>query len=215
MPEHLSSPLFALLGATIAIAFFHSLAPDHWLPFVMLAKARQWSRKRVAIVSLVAGLAHVGSSIILGAIGIAFGLAATMSDLGSVRTKLGLFLLIGFGLTYAIWGLRHAKHSHHHHLDETLSQKKNITLWTIFSVFILGPCEPLIPLMFLATSESWFGIVVVTGVFAIVTVVMMIGQSLLGHAGIQRVHYSKADRYSHALAGGVIALTGAFLLLVP
>ena len=215
MPDHLSTPLFALLGATISIAFFHALAPDHWLPFVMLAKARKWSRGKLTLVAFVGGLGHVGSSIVIGALGIAFGLVATMTDLESARAKLGLFLLIGFGITYAIWGLRHGKRSHHHHLDKTLSEKKRITIWTIFAVFVLGPCEPLIPLMFLATSESWFGIMLVTITFAVVTVVMMVGQALIGRAGFQLVSQSKAEQYSHALAGVVIALTGVILLFAP
>ncbi|MEE9225045.1 MAG: hypothetical protein V3U68_02480 [Bacteroidota bacterium] len=214
MLDNLSSSLSVLLGATISIAFVHALAPDHWLPFVMLAKARNWSGRKVATVSFVAGLAHVGSSIVLGAVGIALGLWATMTDLESARAKLGVFLLIGFGITYAIWGLRHAKRSDHHHLGKALTDKKNVTLWTIFSVFILGPCEPLIPLMFLATSENWFGIVAVTVAFTVVTIVMMVGQALIGHAGIQRVNHSKTERYSHALAGVVIALTGVFLLFL-
>lgn len=215
MPDDLSSSLFALLGATISVAFFHSLAPDHWLPFVMLARARKWSRRKVATVAFVAGLAHVGSSVVLGVVGIALGLMATMTDLESARAKLGLLLLIGFGITYTIWGLRHARRTHHHDPEESLRGKKDVTLWTIFAVFVLGPCEPLIPLMFLATGEGRFGIAAVVAMFALVTIVMMIGQAILGHAGIQIIKHSRAERYSHALAGVVIVLTGVFLLFVP
>ncbi len=69
--------------------------------------------------------------------------------------------------------------------------------------------------MFLSTSEIWFGIMIVTIKFAVVTVVMMVGQALIGRAGFRLVSHSKAEQYSHALAGVVIALTGVILLFTP
>ena len=215
MSNLFSTSFVALLGATVTIAFLHSLAPDHWLPFVMIAKARKWSRQKVALVSFVAGLGHVGSSVVLGIVGIVLGLVATMNDLESTRARLGLFLLIGFGITYAIWGIRHSRAHHHRDGTESMLDRKTVTLWSIFAVFVLGPCEPLIPLMFLATVYGSVGIVTVTIVFSVVTVPMMITQALIGHAGIQLVSHSFVERYTHTLAGVVIALTGFILFLLP
>ena len=57
-----------------AIAVTHTaLGPDHYLPFVLLAQARGWSRTRAAWVTAVCGIGHVLSSLLLGTIGLALG----------------------------------------------------------------------------------------------------------------------------------------------
>ncbi|RCK72205.1 MAG: hypothetical protein IGBAC_0551 [Ignavibacteriae bacterium] len=202
-----------LIVSTITIGIVHALAPDHWLPFVMIGKAQKWTKPRLTFVTFVAGIGHVGSSIILGTLGILAGITSIkLQGIEATRAEIGVYLLIGFGVAYALWGLKHAKH-HHSHIPD-LSQKKVVTVWTLFAVFVLGPCEPLIPLMFLATAYGWGGILTVSLIFSIITLVMMILQSLLGYAGIQLIKHDFAERYSHALAGGVIALTGLFLYFI-
>ena len=208
----MTAPFSTLIISTISIAIVHSLAPDHWLPFVMIGKAQKWTKARHVWITTVSGIGHVGSSVILGSIGILLGMATIhLQGIEATRGQVGVLLLIGFGLAYTLWGLKRAKH-HHHSLD--LSEKKVVTLWTLFAVFVLGPCEPLIPLMFLATGFGVSGIVIVSVVFGIVTLMMMVGQVLLGMSGIQLIKHELAERYSHAMAGAVIALTGVFLLVV-
>ncbi len=205
--------LLALVIATVGIAVVHAFAPDHWLPFVMIGKAQKWSKPRLSLVAFIAGLGHVGSSVVLGAIGIIAGVASNhLEGIESTRGEIGVYLLIGFGIAYALWGLKHARH-HHSHMPD-LSKKKVVTVWTLFAIFVLGPCEPLIPLMFLATAYGWAGIAAVAGVFAAITLIMMVGQSLLGYSGFQLIKYRFAEKFSHAMAGGVIALTGLLLYFI-
>ena len=56
----------ALLGVTHT-----ALGPDHTLPFVMLARAQSWSRRRTLWVTFVCGLGHVASALLLVAVGFA------------------------------------------------------------------------------------------------------------------------------------------------
>lgn len=203
----------ALIVSTISIAVIHSFAPDHWLPFVMIGKARQWSRARHVWITSVAGIAHVGSSVVLGGVGILLGIATIqLQGVEAIRGEIGVLLLVGFGIAYAIWGLKRSQNHHHHSFQ--LTEKKAVTLWTLFAVFVLGPCEPLIPLMFLATAYGISGVVAVTAIFSSVTLAMMVGQTLLGASGVQLIKHELAEQYSHALAGFVIALTGVFLLVI-
>ncbi|HHQ47795.1 MAG TPA: hypothetical protein ENK19_02820, partial [Acidobacteria bacterium] len=65
-----------MIAAAIGVAAAHTvLGPDHYLPFVMLARARNWSRRRTLVVTILCGLGHVGSSIVLGGLGVAAGVA--------------------------------------------------------------------------------------------------------------------------------------------
>lgn len=203
-----------LILSTLSIAFIHSLAPDHWMPFAVIGKAKKWSKTRLSAITLISGLGHVGSSILVGAIGIILGFSLNnLTAVESHRAEIGLWLLIGFGVAYTLWGLKKARDYKHEHINTEEMKSKTITLWTLFAVFVLGPCEPLVPLMFLATEYGWAGILTVSAVFSAVTISMMVGQSLLAYAGIQLVRHDLAERYSHAFAGFVIVMTGAFIML--
>lgn len=204
-----------LLLSTLSIGFLHSLAPDHWMPFAVIGKAKKWSKARLAAVTLVSGIGHVGSSILLGCIGILLGFSlANLKAVESHRSEIGLWLLIGFGIAYTIWGLKKARDYKHEHIDTREIDKKTITMWTLFAVFVLGPCEPLVPLMFLATEYGWAGIIMTSIVFSLVTIFMMLAQTFLAYFGIQLIRHDIADRYSHAFAGLVIALTGFFIMFI-
>jgi len=206
---------FLLLTSTLSIAFLHSLAPDHWMPFAVIGKAKRWSKMKLIWVTFISGIGHVGSSILLGCIGILLGFSLSrIRGIESQRGEIALWLLIGFGVAYTIWGLKKARNYKHEHVDTGDITKKTVTLWTLFAVFVLGPCEPLVPLMFLATEYGWHGILLTSLVFSIVTVSMMLVQTMLAHFGVKLIRHDIAEKYSHAFAGLVIALTGGFILFL-
>ncbi|MEN3038084.1 MAG: hypothetical protein ABDI07_02850 [Candidatus Kryptonium sp.] len=202
-----------LILSTATIAFFHALAPDHWLPFVAIARARKWSIRKLAFVSFVAGIGHVASSVLLGFIGLFIGMELSkLEGIEAIRADVGLWLLIGFGIAYAVWGLKHIRHPHKHEIvDEEILTKKVVTVWTLYALFILGPCEPLIPLIFASLKFKTAGVLTITVIFSVITWIMMVGQALLGYFGIRLINLEKIERYSHTLAGVVIFLTGVFL----
>ena len=206
---------FVLIASTLSIAFLHSLAPDHWMPFAVIGKAKKWSNLKLLLVTFISGIGHVGSSIVIGSIGILLGFSlSSLKTAESHRGQIGIWLLIGFGVAYTIWGIKKAREYKHEHMDAKTINSKTVTLWTLFAVFVLGPCEPLIPLMFLATNYGWYGIFMTSLVFSVVTIFMMLTQSLLAYFGIQLIKHEIADKYSHAFAGLVIVLTGGFIMLI-
>ena len=97
----------------------------------------------------------------------------------------------------------------HHHAPTG----PNVTFWALFLVFVLGPCEPLIPLFVAPASEGRWGLAAaVGGVFGIATIVTMLVVSGLMYAGVSRLPLGPLERWSHALAGGVVAGSGAGML---
>jgi len=169
---------------------------------------------------------------VLGTIGIALGIGITRLEIfESVRGNLAAWVLIAFGLVYFAWGLRQAirnkphehhhlhlggvKHSHSHvHTDEHAhvhdQQAKSITPWVLFTIFVLGPCEPLIPLlMYPAAETSLGGIVLVAAVFSVATIGTMLAVVMLASHGISFLPMAKLERYTHAIAGATIFACGA------
>jgi nickel/cobalt exporter len=221
---------WTLLIAAIGIGATHTLlGPDHYLPFIMLARARGWSRSRTVVITAVCGVGHVGSSVLLGTLGIAFGLAIghlRMAESG--RGDVAAWAMVAFGAAYALWGVRHAMrtrkglephshdggvhiHSHgvrpHHH--DHVEIGANTTFWTLFIIFVLGPCEPLIPLFALPASRGQWGAAALTAVvFGVVTLVCMVAVTLAGLEGVKLVRVRALERWAHVAAGSIIAAAG-------
>ena len=222
-----------LIITAASVGFFHTLfGPDHYLPFVMISWARKWTTVKTIWVSFLCGLGHIGSSVLLGVIGISLGLAAQkLQFIESFRGNIAAWLLIAFGLLYFAWGLRRAyqrkphthshihiaetEHSHlHSHTDEHAhihcdKNNVNITPWVLFIVFVFGPCEPLIPLlMYPAAKNSLFDLAVVTAVFGATTIATMLTIILLSRTGVSFVRLTKLQRFDHAIAGATILICG-------
>lgn len=91
-----------LAGTAATLGFVHTvLGPDHYLPFVAMAKARNWSRAKTVAITAVCGFGHVASSVVLGFIGILAGAAVfRLEALEAVRGNLAGWLLLAFGFAY-------------------------------------------------------------------------------------------------------------------
>jgi nickel/cobalt exporter len=229
----MSKELGALVIAAASIGFFHTLfGPDHYLPFIMMSWAKKWSGLKTALITFLCGLGHIGSSVVLGFIGISLGLAIkSLVNVESVRGSLAAWLLIAFGLVYMVWGIRQAirnkphEHSHAHagkffhkhvHTHESghihvhdEEGSVSMTPWVLFVIFIFGPCEPLIPLlMYPAAENSLSGLLLITGVFGAITISTMLAAVLFARAGINLLPLKKVQRFSHLIAGTSIFLCG-------
>jgi ABC-type nickel/cobalt efflux system permease component RcnA len=235
-----SEDLILLTGTAATLGFVHTLiGPDHYLPFITLARARGWSMARTAGVTLASGIGHVAGSVVLGLLGVLLGWAiGGLERFESLRGEIAGWLLLGFGLAYLAWGLRHAwrrrPHSHWHvHADGTLHQHdhthleehahlhdggepaekrrflQGATAWTLFLVFVVGPCEPLVPiLMYPAAAGSLWGVALVTAVFALTTLATMTAMVLIGRASLARLPSGRWERWSHVAAGTIVVLCG-------
>jgi len=225
--------ILILTGTAAAIGFFHTvIGPDHYLPFIVLSKARGWSGIKTVVITFLCGLGHILSSIILGFIGIGLGTAVLkLEAIESFRGEIAAWFLIAFGFTYFIYGIHRAirnKSHEHHHLHESGevhshfhqhtgehthihdSTFGNATPWVLFIIFVFGPCEPLIPLvMYPAAKGSMISVAIVASVFGLATIGTMLGIVMASYYGLSRVPFRKFERYSHAMAGLAILLCGS------
>ena len=229
----MTQELTVLTLTAASIGFIHTiLGPDHYLPFIVMAKAQKWSMAKTSFITILCGIGHVLSSVILGLIGIALGIAVhKLEAFESVRGSIAGWALIIFGFVYLIWGIKRAiknkPHTHaHFHSDGTFHNhihkhtaehshvhaeegKVNLTPWILFTIFVFGPCEPLIPiLMYPAAKSSIFGMVIVATVFSIVTILTMLSVVIIASLGVNLLPFGKLERYTHALAGATILLAG-------
>ena len=227
------TPEITALAATAAsIGFFHTLfGPDHYLPFIVMSRAGKWSLLKTSLVTLLCGVGHVLGSVVLGLVGVALGIGvARIEGVEGTRGNVAAWLLIGFGLAYAAWGVRRAvrnrphghvhahedggehQHTHTHthgHVHAHGTDKRQLTPWILFTIFVFGPCEPLIPiLMYPAAKQSVRGMLLVTAVFAITTIGTMFAVVMAAAWGVSFARFGRLERYTHAIAGATICLSG-------
>jgi sulfite exporter TauE/SafE len=225
----------ALAMTALLLGTVHTfLGPDHYVPFIALARAGRWSLKKTLAITAFCGIGHILSSVVIGLIGVAAGLAlSSVTDVESARGGLATWALIGLGLAYGVWGLWHGlrnrPHTHAHvHEDGSVHQHlhghkevhvhphgEGRAIWVLFIVFVLGPCEPLIPLlMYPAAQHDWTTLALVTAVFGTTTLASMLTLTALGWHGLKIIRLGFMERYVHALAGGVLALSGVVVMVL-
>ena len=225
------SEMMVLLMSAATLGVVHTLlGPDHYLPFIVLSKARKWTRKRTLWITFISGVGHVTGSVILGMIGIAMGISLSkLEAFEASRGSLVGWMLIAFGVLYTAYGvykyLRRGAHMHvpaflrpksirHEHLHLDVNEMKDdnagrLTPWILFLIFVFGPCEVLIPmLIYPAANQSGLGVFLVALVFGVATVGTMMLVVLLGYKGISLVRFRGREHQIHLLAGLVILFSG-------
>ena len=235
----MSDKILILSITAASMGFIHTvLGPDHYLPFIVMSKARKWSIVRTGMITLLCGVGHVGSSILIGVIGIAFGLGLSkVKGIEGIRGDIAAWAFIAFGFLYMLWGIFRAirnkphKHKHlhnggitheheHRHANEHDHTHKgekavNLTPWVLFLIFVLGPCEPLIPLlMYPAAKNNPGGIIIVSLIFAVVTILTMLVLVLIATYSLKSIPLGKMERYTHAIAGATILLSGCAIVFL-
>lgn len=235
----MSDKILILSITAASMGFIHTvLGPDHYLPFIVMSKARKWSIVRTGMITLLCGVGHVGSSILIGVIGIAFGLGLSkVKGIEGIRGDIAAWAFIAFGFLYMLWGIFRAirnkphKHKHlhnggitheheHRHANEHDHTHKgekavNLTPWVLFLIFVLGPCEPLIPLlMYPAAKHNPGGIIIVSLIFAVVTILTMLVLVLIATYSLKSIPLGKMERYTHAIAGATILLSGCAIVFL-
>ncbi len=230
----MTSNLIVLAITAVSISFFHTASgPDHYLPFIVLSRARKWSIPRTVLLTVICGLGHVLSSVVLGLIGVYLGWQLNrLSFFQDMRGNVSGWALLILGLAYTAYGFRQAylnrPHKHfdvlqddvfvfeHRHGEIVMPDKRvKVTPLVLFAIFVMGPSEPLIPLLFFSgTHRSITEVAVLISAFTLSTVITMTAIVLLGCYGYRFIQTEKLERYVHAIGGSVVTLCAVGMLFL-
>jgi hypothetical protein len=207
----------ALMLAAAAVGALHTTAPDHWMPFAALARARGWSPVRAARTTILCGFGHVTVSAVLGIVAAYVGLGV-ISAIGGKLATLATWLLMAFGFVYLIWGLRRSLrrdplsvvHPHdHHHAHGHHDHDHGLTEGALFLLFSADPCVAVMPMILAAAGSGWHTVAFVVVAYELATIATMVILVTAAHAGARKLNAPWLDRYGDAVAGAVIVTVGA------
>ncbi len=209
----------ALWVTAFLTAVIHTIAgPDHYLPFIAIGKSRGFSLKRTLFWTFVCGVGHILSALLIALLFIYFSHWLSESEFVWIENNRGdvaAYALIGLGAAYLLWALRHRwlhrKNAGHRHLPE-IGSNKSITVWVLFIIFVLGPCEALLPILTAASVLGAPAVVSSTLIFSIATIATMMLAVTLGILGINALRFHKLENYAHEIAGGTIMACGLAII---
>jgi hypothetical protein len=231
----MQTELQILLVTAVSVACLHTLTgPDHYLPFIALSRSRGWSVGKTMMWTIICGCGHVWSSVLLALGGAAIGWSVSkVSWLEGIRGGIAGWVLLLFGLIYGVWGLLRAfKNKSHRHFDQyedgniyvyqhkhsesvRPTERYKVTPWVMFIIFLLGPCEPMIPLLYYpAAQHSLQGMLWLILAYTFFTLLTMVIMVLFGYYGISFFKTAKLERFMHALGGLTIFICGAGMIFM-
>lgn len=225
----MNTTIWALILSAVSISFIHTASgPDHYLPFIVLSKSKQWSKSKTILLTIVCGFGHVFSSLVLGTIGVFMGWQLNkFAWFQEIRGNISGWALLLFGVIYLIYGviqtIKNKPHKHfdvlgddvyvyeHSHGEVVMPQSRiKVTPFVLFMIFVMGPSEPLTPLLFYSgLNRSVTEIVALVVPFALTTVATMLGMVLLGRYGYSTFFKTdKLERYMSVVSGAVVTVCG-------
>ena len=195
-----------LIFGGLVIAALHAILPNHWLPFVLAARAQRWSLSRTLGILAVAGGLHVAVTVGLGALVVLIGIEVGERLAEATKVVVGAMLII-IGLVY---GLVHRGGDHRH--GPLLSGRA--TAATLTSTLLLSPCEVFLPLYLLASPHGWLAFAALSGVFALATWAAMFILVTLAFLGVQRLRMHFFERHQGPILGGLLVLMGVLVVTI-
>jgi ABC-type nickel/cobalt efflux system permease component RcnA len=230
-----------LLVTAAATAAFHTLIPDHWLPFVLVGRARGWSGRTTAAVSGLSALVHTILSLALGLA--ALTLEQSVARVVGERLERGSgILLVVFGTAYALWAWRKGGHFHpggalfhardegdhcdghegpvsvdhlHYHADDAwIGKEAGKGAVPLALIVGLNPCVLVLPIMVATADQGAGALALVTMAYSITTIALMVGLSVAGVVGARRIPVPAVARHMETASGLLIAAVGLVFLMI-
>lgn len=203
-----------MVSIAAVIGIVHVLmGPDHYLPISSVAAARGWDRKKTIAYTLLCGVLHVGAAGSLSMGGVFLGKSViNLTKIEHWRTELACWGLITLGLVYAVMALRSSIKQNSikdFRASPAIYKESRQIPFLLAVILIVGPCEPLIPLLMAASSLGTPGLIaIVSAVFFFFTVFTMLAMVLIFSGGFIRIAAYRNPALVHVLSSLAIILSG-------
>ena len=235
----MQSTLLTTVAATgFTVAFFHAAIPTHWLPFVLVARARGWGRAKAIAVTMLAGMGHVALTSLLG-LAIAWLGFQLDENVGHAFPWIAGGLLFAFALYYlwrqwrGIGVCHHHPPGGHHHADKHCQEEHEHSHWQeelnesplvshqsgewaaiggLFVMLTLSPCEGFLPVYLSGVQFGWRGFVVLSLILAVATLAGMTLFTWLALVGFEKFRIKSFERYEAGLLGALFAILGVVIV---
>ena len=203
--------MITLITGSLVLSILHGLIPNHWLPVLAISKKEKWDLAETTRITLIAGLSHAASTVIIGVL-----LAAIGAQLAAVVKSFTLYiapaLLVALGLFY-IW--QHSRHHHFHmHGHPEKVANKNRLILSLASAMFFSPCFEIEAYFLVAGTEGWWLVALLAVLYTVVTVSGMVIWVRIAHQGLLRINWHSLEHNAGIITGVTLVLSGIITFLL-
>lgn len=240
MHDSATTTLTTIAALGFPVAFLHAAIPTHWLPFVLVGRARGWTRAKTIAVTAAAGLGHVALTSLLGLLIAWFGFKLNATS-GNLFPWIAAAVLAILGLFYLWRQSRGAGILHHHppgtshHPGEHCGEAEDHTHWDdelkgtplvsprtadaaavsgLFIMLTVSPCEAFLPVYLSAVQFGWKGFVVLSIILAVAALAGMTLFTWFALVGFDRIRIHRFERQEAGLVGAIFLLLAVVVLVL-
>ena len=202
--------MWQLFLGSMLLGLIHPLFPNHWIPLIAISKTEKWTNKETIFATLITGFSHTLSTIIIGIIVGFVGIKLSESYSYITRIAAPLILVI-IGVIYLILDFRSSHHHHHFEINNGSTKDRKSKAAIIFSLCIglfFSPCIEIEAYYFQASVIGWTGIITVSLVYTIITLLVMFILVYLGLKGINRFNSHYLEHHEKTVTGIVMLILG-------
>ena len=193
---------------TIAtVSLLHALLPTHWLPFVLVGKTEQWTRKKILSLVLLAGGGHVAMTAILGLVVALLG-KGILHLIEPGAPFMAASILIAVGGVYLILGIKDKKrnetgHHHNHH-----KVREGAAALSLFLMLTCSPCEAVVPVFFAASGLGWSSLMILALIMLVCTLTAMGALTILTLSGYEKLRFHILEKNERIVIGLLLICMG-------
>ncbi|CAN5518687.1 hypothetical protein BH10BAC4_BH10BAC4_17060 [soil metagenome] len=203
--------MITLITSSLVLSLLHGIIPNHWLPVLAISKKEKWDLAETTRVTLIAGLAHATSTVLIGV-----ALALIGAKLAVVVENFTAFiapgLLVALGLFYIY---QHSRH-HHFHLHGHPEQvaNKNRLIFSLASAMFFSPCFEIEAYFLVAGTQGLWLFALLAVLYTVVSVTGMIVWVRLAHSGLLKMNWHSLEHNAGIITGITLMLSGILTFLL-
>lgn len=196
----------SILLSGLVLSVLHAIIPNHWIPLVTLSRKQQWSLSKTLNITILAGGAHVLSTVLIGLL--ISGLSLSMShEFEEWTSWISPALLVALGIYF----IYQHYHHHHFHIDQEGPQKSiRQQIYVIVMAMFFSPCLEIEALYIIAGQYGWGSTLWLSLLYVVVTLAGMLVWVYLVYQGMEKLNrnWHRLEHSSGIIAGIILIATG-------
>lgn len=198
------SLFFLIIGTVLILGSLHMMAPDHWVPLMIVSRKLSYSSRKTYVSAAALGGLHALTSEAVAGIALVVGIYMVKSFLHYLELA-SIILLVIVGIYFIVNG----------YMEENPDVSySSSSIRTIISISAF-PDFALIPIMLAGSTLSTFSISEVLVTFVLISAFSLVVMVYGAVKGFSKALEKLPPRYVDYIMGTVLFITAAILAFVP
>ena len=197
--------MITLITAALVLSILHGVIPNHWLPVLAISKKEKWDLSETTRVTILAGLAHAASTVLIGVL-----LALIGAKLALVVESFTAFIAPGLLVMLGIFYIyQHSRHHHFHiHGHPEQASNKSRLIFSLASAMFFSPCFEIEAYFLVAGAQGLWLVALLVALYTVVTVGGMVIWVRLAYRGLLKMNWHSLEHNAGIITGVTLMLSG-------